>query len=57
MPKIKMIVAFKERICPVCKKQFMPAVYHSYRNSQGDLLCSYKCKIRDEKKDVEVQGG
>lgn len=31
------------KICPVCGKEFYPALQHVYKNSKGKKVCSYSC--------------
>lgn len=40
-----------ERTCPVCKKNYIPAPYHIYKekNGNGKLVCSYHCMLKTEK--------
>lgn len=42
-----------ERKCPICKKKFIPAPQHSYKKSNGALVCSYHCVIEGERRAEE----
>lgn len=40
-----------EKICPVCKKYFIPAPLHAWRigKGTGKLVCTYSCMRKAEK--------
>ncbi len=39
-----------ERICPVCKKNFVPAAQHVYRDKHRKyLVCSYTCMLESRR--------
>ena len=40
-----------EKICPVCKKEFIPAPLHIYKigGKKGKLVCTYSCMRKAEK--------
>lgn len=73
MTKKKKSYFFDEKICPVCKKGFVPAPLHVYkvmgRNSHSAFVCSYSCVLRAERereqkrmaralnKFIEIEGG
>lgn len=41
-----------ERTCPICKKNFIPAPYHVYKEAKkvsARLVCSYHCMLKAEK--------
>lgn len=39
-----------ERVCPVCKKIFIPAPYHIYKVARGrKLVCTYTCMLKSER--------
>lgn len=42
--------SIKEKICHICGKTFIPAVYHKYK-SQGRLVCTYSCMLKGERDD------
>ncbi len=49
--KHKKIVSenIKERVCPVCGKNFVPAALHIYKVKYNQLVCSYNCRCKYEK--------
>lgn len=44
----------KERICPVCGKNFVPAPLHIYKIKYSQLVCSYKCRCEYEKSEEQA---
>ena len=41
---------WKERVCPICHKIFIPAPLHIYKTKyKSKLICSYKCRCIYEK--------
>lgn len=40
----------QEKICPVCKKTFIPAPLHIYMLNKSKLVCSWNCQIEGERK-------
>lgn len=43
----------EEKICPVCKKSFIPAAYHVfhlYGNMNLVPVCSWSCQLASERK-------
>ena len=58
MPRVKRNKALDKvfrdavvRICPVCGKVFIPAVYHVYHTVGYDpkAVCSYSCMVKQER--------
>lgn len=52
------VTANRERTCPVCKKNFIPAPYHIYRrkNKGKALVCSYHCMLNIGKEGKNNEG-
>lgn len=36
------------KTCPICKKKFLPAVFHRYKVN-GRQVCSYPCSLKGDK--------
>ena len=48
-PDIEKFLGVQEKICPVCRKVFVPAPQHMYRykgKDYGVFVCSYSCRQR-----------
>jgi hypothetical protein len=43
-----------EAICPVCKKTFVPAPFHIYKDYRNKRrVCSYHCAVESERAALE----
>lgn len=41
---------WEEHICPICKKNFIPAPYHIYKTASGGyLVCTYSCMLESRR--------
>lgn len=45
----------KECVCPICKKTFLPAPMHIYKNKMpgadnNKLVCSWSCQLESERR-------
>ena len=45
---------FTEKTCPVCGKNFIPAVRHIYK-SKGRMVCTYSCMLKSEGKEEKKE--
>lgn len=46
-----MAYSLKETKCPVCKRKFIPAPEHIYKECRGKrLVCTYRCMLESERK-------
>lgn len=46
-----MAIQIEEKTCPICKKKYVPAPYHAYRESpKGRLVCSYHCALESDRR-------
>jgi hypothetical protein len=46
-----MATPIKTEKCPICKKEFVPAPYHAYRERpKGRLVCSYHCALESDRR-------
>ena len=43
-------------ICPVCKKEFIPAPEHIYKIGRTELVCSWSCVMKWEKERERKKG-
>lgn len=41
---------FREVKCPICNKIFIPAELHSYKDTRGNLVCTYHCVLEAERR-------
>ena len=41
---------FREAKCPICNKIFIPAELHSYKDTRGNLVCTYSCVLEAERR-------
>ena len=61
MKEINYELKFRERVCKVCGKSFIPAAQHAYkdRRSPYQLVCSWSCVCESErlKKKSQKRGG
>lgn len=49
-----MSTQLEERKCPICKKIFVPAPFHSWRVSEkGAMVCSYHCVLESDRRKEE----
>ena len=41
---------FREVKCPICNKIFIPAELHSYKDTRGNIVCTYHCVLEAERR-------
>ena len=47
---------FREMICPICGKSFIPGAQHIYKSEiDGKLVCTWSCMLESEKKNKKLK--
>lgn len=41
---------WEPRVCPVCKKKYIPAPEHTWKVGKSLAVCSYSCMRKEERR-------
>ncbi len=51
-----MAYGFREMICPICGKSFIPGAQHIYKSEiDGKLVCTWSCMLESERKNKKLK--